>query len=277
MLCVVALLLTSQVRTTAQTAPETAEQHFALGWKAYERKEYKLAKRELEQATKLKKEYPEAYLGLALVEWAEDRTNGAIKRIDQALEYRPDYAEAHYVRGRLFYVRDDIPQARAAADTAVKLNPKLYAVHALLADLEIAADDFDAAVASFETSRRLAPKEFDASPRLRERYETIKAFLDYKALRRSSQTEFKKPVLLNRPVAHYTRAARENRVAGIVRVLIRINEHGTVDRTLVLTGLPDGLDASAERAVSQLKGNPATLGGVPVASWATVTVKFSIR
>jgi TonB family protein len=276
-LLVVALLVVVPAGAAAQAAPETAEQHFALGWKAYEKKDYKASKREFERATKLKKEYPEAYLGLALLEWAEDRLNGAIKRIDQALKYRPDYAEAHYIRGRLFYVRDDLAPARAAAETALKLNPKLYAVHALIADLEIAEGRLESGFTSFETARSLSAADFDKIPRLRERYELLREYVEHRKLEQGKQPGYVKPRILNRPRPKYTEAARDRRTSGLVKVLLRINDQGVTDRFLVVSGLPDGLTASAVRAASEIRAEPATLDGKPVHAWVTITVSFTIR
>jgi TonB family protein len=274
-LLVAALL--APARGAAQSAPDTAEAHNATGWKAANAKDYKLAKKEFQRATKLKKEYPEAYLGLAVVAWAENKPHEVLKQTDRALEHRPDYAEARLIRGRLFYEQDDIAASRAEADIALKLNPKLYAVHALVADLELAEGKYKAAHASFETARRLAPKEFGASARFGERSARIKEYVEYLALEHRNQPGYTKTKVLNRPRAQYTDAARDNKVAGLVKILVRFNEQGRVDRTLVLTGLPDGLNESAVRAVSQLKAEPATIEGKPVVSWHTVTVQFSIR
>jgi TonB family protein len=277
--CAVALLLAAALLAPARAAAqaETAEQHNTAGWKAADAKDYKRAKKEFQRATKLKKDYPEAYLGLAIVAWAENRPLEVLKQVDRALEYRPGYAEARLVRGRLFYEQDDIAASRVEADTALKLNPKLYAVHALVADLELADGKYESAHTSFETARRLAPKEFDASARLRERSGTIKEYVAYRALGYRSQPGYKPTKVLNRPRPQYTNAARDNKVAGLVKILVRFDEQGKVDRTLVVTGLPDGLNESAVRAVSQLEAEPATLDTKPVASWATVTVQFSIR
>ena len=270
-----AVALLAPARAAAQA--ETAEAHNTAGWKAADAKDFKLAKKEFQRATKLKKDYPEAYLGLAVVAWAENRPLEVLKQTDRALEYRPGYAEARLIRGRLFYEQDDIAASRAEADAAMKLNPKLYAVHALVADLELAEGRYESAHASFVTSRRLAPKEFDASPRLAERSARIAEYAEYISHQYARQPGYTRPKVLNNPRPQYTDAARNNKVAGLVKVLIRFNEQGRVDRTLVVTGLPDGLNESAVQAVSQLEAEPATLGGKPVVAWATVTVQFKIR
>jgi TonB family protein len=277
--CAIALLLAIALLAPAPAAAqaETAEQHYALGWKAFEAKDYETARRELDRAVKLRKEYAEAYLGLALVAWAEDKPHDASKQIDRALKYRPDYAEAHFIRGRLFYVRNDVKRARAEAEIALKLNPNLYAVHALLADLEIAAGKFDAALASFDRARRIAAADFDSVARLRERYEAVKGYVEYKKLWKAAPPGFVAPKILVYPEAEYTDAARGRGVSGDVLLLVRINARGDVDRAVVMTGLPDGLTASAVRAARAIKATPATLDGTPIDMWTRVVVKFRFR
>jgi TonB family protein len=273
--CVALVCLVSPA--AAQKAGDTPEQHLAGGWKAYEAKDYKAAKREFERATKLKKDFADAYLGLALVARLQGKHGEALKQTGRALAARPDFAEAHYVLGRLHYDENDVEHARAEARKALDLNPKLYAAHALMGDVEIAAGNYEAALASFDAARAIAAAEFDAVPRLRDRYEAVKAYLAAKARGDEKAEGYAKPHILNRPRPAYTERARDLRVSGSVKLLIRFSTEGRVDRVVVVTGLPEGLTESAIRAVSELVAEPATLGGKPIEAWATVLVNFEIR
>jgi TonB family protein len=275
---VFAMLLTACTYTRAAQLPaETAEAHFSRGWNAYVSKDYRLAQKELERAIKLRKDYAEAYLTLALVARIEGKHNDALKRVGQALRYRHDYAVAHYVLGRLHYDENDVVRARSEAEESLRLDPSLYAASILMADVEIADGHYESALSHFESARRQAASEFDGIPRVRDRYEAVKMYVEATARHQASGVGYQNPKMLNRPRPEYTSRARDLKVSGDVKLMVHVTEQGSVDRVVVATGLPDGLTESAIRAASQLKAEPARLGGQPIDAWATVVVHFTIR
>ncbi len=75
----------------------------------------------------------------------------------------------------------------------------------------------------------------------------------------------------------YTEIARRARVTGVVIVEAVIDEQGNVTETRVLKGLPMGLDRSAVDAVEAWKFKPATLDGLPVPVYYTLTVNFQLE
>lgn len=272
---VCAALIVAAAPCLAQTAPATAEQHFALGWKAYEAKQYDVAKRELEEATKLKRDYPDAYLTLAMLARIQGQNREAKKQVDRAIQYRPEYAEALYLRARLRWDDQDLKDARKDVDAALKVNPKLYGAHALRGDLDFAASEFESAAASYETARGIAPKEFDAVPRLRDTYEVVKSYTDFMARKLDDDPKYTKPQMLNRPMPRYTKEALDAHVNGKAHLLVRVDEQGQIVTVLVKKGLSHGLTDSAVTAARQLRAQPATLDGAPIASWVLITVGFS--
>lgn len=276
--CALAALLSLATSAAAQKpADDTPERHLANGWAALNKSDYKLARKELGRATKLRKDYAEAYLALAAVARAEGKTDDAMRQVGRALAARPDSAEAHYMRGRLFFDENEIEYARAESDRALALDPKLAAAHVLAGDLEAAAKKFPEAVAHLDEARALAPAAFDDVPRLVERHDALKEYVAFRAHEYSKNPAFKQPSVRNRPMPHYTDQARRNKTAGDLDVLVRFDERGKVDKVVVLTGLPDGLTANAVDAARRLEATPATLDGAPVPAWATVRVNFSIR
>jgi TonB family protein len=84
------------------------------------------------------------------------------------------------------------------------------------------------------------------------------------------------PVPLNNPRPNYTEAARNHKVQGTVRVRALVGADGLVKRVIVISGLPDGLNEEAIRAVYQVKFRPATKGGLPVAFWEPIDVDFDL-
>jgi TonB family protein len=86
-----------------------------------------------------------------------------------------------------------------------------------------------------------------------------------------------KPVPLNRPRPNYTEEARNNKIQGNVRVRALIGADGSVKQVRIITGLPDGLNEEAILAVKQMRFQPATKNGQPVAYWIPLDVPFNLR
>jgi TonB family protein len=75
----------------------------------------------------------------------------------------------------------------------------------------------------------------------------------------------------------YTEEARTARVQGVVVLEAIIDENGDIAKIRVLKQLPLGLDKAALAAVSTWKFKPATLDGVPVKVYYTLTVNFQME
>ncbi|HXF38410.1 MAG TPA: energy transducer TonB [Blastocatellia bacterium] len=87
-----------------------------------------------------------------------------------------------------------------------------------------------------------------------------------------------RPVLLNEPRPFYTEEARKNKVQGVVKVRILVDESGAVRQVIVTRALPDGLSEQAIRAANQMRFRPAMKNGQPVAYWiSNVEIEFNLR
>jgi protein TonB len=87
-----------------------------------------------------------------------------------------------------------------------------------------------------------------------------------------------RPILLNEPRPFYTEEARKNKVQGVVKVRILVDETGTVREVVVTRSLPDGLSEQAIRAAHQMRFRPAIKNGQPVAYWiSNVEIEFNLR
>ena len=88
----------------------------------------------------------------------------------------------------------------------------------------------------------------------------------------------RRPILLNEPRPLYTEDARKNKVQGIVRVRVLVDERGSVREVLVTRGLPDGLNEQAIRAAYQMRFSPAMKNGRPISYWlSNVEIEFNLR
>ena len=87
-----------------------------------------------------------------------------------------------------------------------------------------------------------------------------------------------RPVLLNEPRPLYTEEARKNRIQGVVRVRVLIDESGSVKEVVITRGLPDGLSEQAIRAAYQMRFKPAMKKGRAVSYWlSNIEIEFNLR
>ena len=100
-------------------------------------------------------------------------------------------------------------------------------------------------------------------------------------LRAPSDSEQKpvdtRPVALNRPRPNYTEAARQNKIQGVIRARVLVGADGSVQKVVIVSPLPDGLNEEAITAVSQMRFRAATRGGQSVAFWVSLEVEFNLR
>ena len=85
------------------------------------------------------------------------------------------------------------------------------------------------------------------------------------------------PELIGGPEPQYTVIARAARIQGVVILQATISERGDVSDIKVLKGLSYGLTEAAVAAAKQWKYKPATLDGMPVAVYHTLTVSFGLQ
>lgn len=82
------------------------------------------------------------------------------------------------------------------------------------------------------------------------------------------------PKILYKVKASYTEEARKNKVLGSVVLNVVFRSDGTLGRIRLLSGLGNGLDEEAIRAVKLIRFLPATRNGLPVDIAGNVTFDF---
>jgi TonB family protein len=86
----------------------------------------------------------------------------------------------------------------------------------------------------------------------------------------------KKLVVLRKPQAKYTDAARNALTKGRVRLRVTFSENGSIEKIVVLDGLPNGLTENAVRVARLIRFVPQETDNKPVTVTKTVEYSFSI-
>jgi TonB family protein len=82
--------------------------------------------------------------------------------------------------------------------------------------------------------------------------------------------------ILFKPKPAYTMEARNLRLEGQVSLQVIFLSTGSVRVVRVVHGLGHGLDEAAQQAAAQVRFKPATRGGVPVDTNATINITFEL-
>jgi protein TonB len=85
------------------------------------------------------------------------------------------------------------------------------------------------------------------------------------------------PVEISRVQPDYPESARKARMQGTVVIEAVISRFGTVESVRILRSVSPLLDASATKAVSRWRYEPARFDGRPVPVYLTVTVRFQLE
>lgn len=98
----------------------------------------------------------------------------------------------------------------------------------------------------------------------------------YTAGIRQSEGEVKDPTLTRQKQPSFTRLASQNKLEGVVELLILVSEHGRVLSFEVIRPLGLGLEEKAIEAVKEWEFQPATRNGAPTAIFIVVVLNFSV-
>ncbi len=94
--------------------------------------------------------------------------------------------------------------------------------------------------------------------------------------REVTQPNFTSAEVLSKPTPAYTAEARALKLEGEVLLEVVFSASGRIQVVRVVRGLGHGLDEAASHAAEQIKFKPATRGGMPVDSTATLHIVFQL-
>lgn len=235
---------------------------------AYLKKDFALAKRELESALAIKKDLAEPHLLLGMVAWREGKIDAAIKSVREAIKYQPNYPEAHYVMGRLYIEKRDWKHAEEEANLALTQDAKFTNVYALLGDVALAREQYEA-VKFFERALALRPPNGEVTNETRIKMEAIKNYVEFQAYKGNKDFQAPKVAVMGqipRPIPFRQSAVK---LAGIV------DEHGRFTPVLVLSASDQEMAESYLKHATRIQFTPAKKNGAPVPIWQSAEYRSS--
>ena len=85
------------------------------------------------------------------------------------------------------------------------------------------------------------------------------------------------PVAVSRQAPVYSMEAKELKLSGTVIMNVLVNDHGTVDQVVLVTGVPGAdVNDAAMRAAKAWTYRPATKNGIPVKVWKSEQIVFKL-
>lgn len=85
-----------------------------------------------------------------------------------------------------------------------------------------------------------------------------------------------KILILSKPRANYTDAARQNNTQGVVRLRVTFLASGEIGEVTPVSSLPDGLTEQSIAAAREIEFEPATRDGVPFSVAKIVEYTFTL-
>ena len=191
------------------------------------------ARRHLEEALRIRPDYPAAHGNLADVLFSQGFKAEARRHWEAALRIRPDMASAHVGLGKLLTVEGNLGEARRHFEEVLRLDPKHVDAHAHLGILLAGSGNFDEARAHLEEAFRLDPNSVLAehafarwlatAPNPRERDPRRAVEL---ARRAAQQSKFRQPEVLVSLAAAYAAAGEFRQAAAWERRALELAPEG---------------------------------------------------
>ncbi|HEU0176875.1 MAG TPA: tetratricopeptide repeat protein [Blastocatellia bacterium] len=238
---------------------------------AYLKKDYALARRELESALAIRMDLAEAHLLLGMVAWQEGKVDDAIRSLQEAVKYQPNYPDAHYVMGKLYFEMRNWKRAEEEANLALGQGSKLANLHVLLGDIALARSQFEQAVKFLEQALAQPSLNSDVANETRMKIEAVKNFVEFQANMGNKNFQFPKHTAkaqIPKPVPFRDVTVR---LAGI------LNNQGRFTSLLVLGSSDRQMTEKYLQFAAQNQYTPATKNGAPVPIWFTVVYQTSTR
>jgi TonB family protein len=113
--------------------------------------------------------------------------------------------------------------------------------------------------------------------RIRKNKEALKALRKGDSISSKNSSNYDKELkIISKPHCRYTDSARENSITGTVKLAVEFGADGTIKSIIAVQSLPYGLTENCIAAAENIKFEPATKNGKPVASIKVNEYSFNI-
>ena len=109
------------------------------------------------RAITLQSIFPEAILGIAQVQYAQDNAAAALATVDRSLAQRPSYAEALLFKGKLLQEQGRTSEAKSAYDASIHANGQIAEAYYRRGILLIHDEKYDNAISDMRQAITLQP------------------------------------------------------------------------------------------------------------------------
>lgn len=176
--------------------PSSAEAHYQLGEKYYQKGETLLAYQranpgnypeatleaektfffnaaitESNQALQLNANYPQAHLLLGKIYLAQGKKPEAIQEMNQAIALDPKFRDGYISLAQIYLADKSYDQAEANLLKLIELNPNDASAHTLLGHLYLERKEFGKAISEFDKAVQANPSDREVVTRLAQAYD----------------------------------------------------------------------------------------------------------
>jgi TonB family protein len=252
----------AHARGQSPTPQDSQGQEVARGIELYQRGDFKEAAEVLQRAAERDENDADAWQHLGLAYSKLGKEKEARKALEKVIDLR------------FSRIAPDLPAvSREQREYELASPEDRRARRALL------AADYARAAEGVEQYLQLGPKDPDF---WRGQLESLNFYA--RALTSDGQDAVyfrpdlpEKAVIIRKPEATYTEAARQGKTKGVVVLRMVLAADGTVDHVLALRRLPNGLTEQAMSVARQIRFTPATKDGRPVSQSVTIQYGFDIH
>jgi Tfp pilus assembly protein PilF len=252
------------------TQPDSAAKE-AIGraQAAYRKKDFALAKRELESALAIRKDLAEPHLLLGMIAWHEGKIDAAIKSVRGAIKYQTNYPEAHFMMAKLHFEKKDWKRAEEEANLALSQDAKFTNVYVLLGDIALAQERYEPAVKFFEQALAQPPSNGEVANETKLKMEAVKNYVEFQANKGNEDFQTAKIAVRGQRPEPPPRQSTV-KLAGI------INEQGRFTPILVVNASDQQMAEIYLKYVTEIQFTPAKKKGAPVPIWRSMEFRTSV-
>ncbi len=259
---------------------------------------YKDAQKALQKAVNVNPQSSTFRTNLAHVYLLTRKVNKSQSELAKAIQLDPNNAKAYYIRGTSYLWERKYDAAIADAEIAIKLDQDFSEAYILKSDgllysfgkkweadnepikslylLENAVNELNNCAGNCLGAK--------ISEIIKDRKETVQAFLDYFARQKAANensddsglSERTPLTILSKPAPSYTDRARQNNENGKVTLAVLFGADAQIKFIIVLEGLNFGLTEQAIAAARRITFEPAKEGGKPVSTVKRIQYGFSV-